>query len=342
MPSRNRTSVGAQGSSQINSSDSDDDVPLINRFNRSGPTATQSTPRGLVLRLTNPMKHKATSRKRKVKHSTKKEKKGLQVSRGSGFSAVETSSLLELLHEHLPIGNSEWEHILTLHDRNFSDKMRTVDSLKRKFATLHRKKIPTGNPIMPDDVLIAKNIRSKITERSEIGNANDFSDEFSDDSKDSSEDDEVQFNNSGRHNSNDENDEVELGGNEDDIFSSQPGPNSNDESGTRAGGAPRKSSPSFNAVRSYPRPLVHRRTPTRSKKDDEDDILSLLKAQIVMDGMRKEEEHKRREQERLEREEERKAERVRHEEDKRLQDRMLQMMMMAMMKGNPAFGETDK
>jgi len=47
--------------------------------------------------------------------------------------------------------------------------MRTVDSLRRKFSSLHCKKIQTGNYFTPDDFTTAKNIRISMTERADIG-----------------------------------------------------------------------------------------------------------------------------------------------------------------------------
>lgn len=329
-----RRSIGTGRSSQSLYSDSDDDVPLIANV-RSSSAATQSKSPRLVVRIKKPKVTKPTSKKKNVKKSSKKGKKSLHVSRGSGFSNVETLSFLRLLEEHLPIGNSEWEHVVTLHDKNFSAKMRTVDSLKRKFATLHRRKIPTGNPIIPEDVSLAKEVRSKITQRSEIGTADNVSDQFDDDSEDSSDDEDSDENNSSVINIEDgdvpgePDNEVNV---EDSFFGTQFEPIENVGASTALLDAP--STPcANNTMRASPKPLVHRRSQARSKKEDDDDILSLLKAQIMIDGIRKEEEHKRHQQERQEREEERKAERARREEDVRRQDKFMQMMMIAMMNG---------
>ena len=46
---------------------------------------------------------------------------------------------------------------------------RTVDGLRRKFSSRHRKKIPTGDPLMPSDVRRPKHIRYKMTERADMG-----------------------------------------------------------------------------------------------------------------------------------------------------------------------------
>lgn len=84
---------------------------------------------------------------------------------------------------------------------------------------------------------------------------------------------------------------------------------------------------------SLTRPLVQRRIARTEIKDQTDDLMSLLKAQIVQDGIRREEEHLRREEERKNREEERREERERRVDEAWRQDNMMNMMMMAMFKG---------
>lgn len=113
---------------------------------RSSPilTATNSLPRGHL-----------SARK----HIVRKKKKGGSSSgrtstgtRGTRFSQQELDSLLELLDEQLPLCKEEWVAVLSRHEKRYPGLKRTVDSLKRTFAALHRKKMPTGDPIMPPDV----------------------------------------------------------------------------------------------------------------------------------------------------------------------------------------------
>lgn len=61
---------------------------------------------------------------------------------------------LSILDEKLPLCKEEREDLLRQHNRSFAQHARTVNSLHRKFATLHRKKRPTGDPLIPDDVHI--------------------------------------------------------------------------------------------------------------------------------------------------------------------------------------------
>ncbi|PXF47026.1 hypothetical protein BWQ96_03216 [Gracilariopsis chorda] len=107
-----------------------------------------------------------------------KRKKTIEKSggRGSGFSRQEVDNLLELLEEHLPLAKEEWDHIVRLHSERYPEHKRTVASLKRKFASLHRRRIPTGAPTIPPDVEKAKRIRYSMTERADIGEGEDSDD----------------------------------------------------------------------------------------------------------------------------------------------------------------------
>ena len=93
--------------------------------------------------------------------------------RGSGFGQAELDSLLDLLDEALPLCAAEWDAVVRDHQLRYPGAGRTVDSLKRKFSNLHRKKMPTGDPLMPADVRKAKHIRYKMTERSDLGDGNE-------------------------------------------------------------------------------------------------------------------------------------------------------------------------
>lgn len=55
----------------------------------------------------------------------------------------------------------------------FPSETRTVDSLKKKIASFHRKKMPTGDPLMPPEMRCAKQIRSLPSGRAKIGVAED-------------------------------------------------------------------------------------------------------------------------------------------------------------------------
>jgi hypothetical protein len=50
-----------------------------------------------------------------------------------------------------PISQTAWEMVLAEHNVEFGHKNRTVESFRRKYSQLHRKKIPTGDPECPDE-----------------------------------------------------------------------------------------------------------------------------------------------------------------------------------------------
>lgn len=74
------------------------------------------------------------------------EKSGVSTGRRSGFLEQDIDSMLELVEEHLQIAREEWDHVLRLHEERCPKFDRSVDSLKRKFFSLRRTKVPTGDP----------------------------------------------------------------------------------------------------------------------------------------------------------------------------------------------------
>ena len=72
--------------------------------------------------------------------------------RGSGFTSAETEAMLGTVERLLPLFLNEWKAVLAEHNKLFRDQMRNVDSLKRNFATSHRKKMPTEDPLMREEV----------------------------------------------------------------------------------------------------------------------------------------------------------------------------------------------
>ena len=72
--------------------------------------------------------------------------------------------MLNVMAEILPIDAKEWGQVMERTQEKTGIE-RTAPSLKRKFQTLHRKKIQTGNSNMPEEVLAAKRIFHKIRRR---------------------------------------------------------------------------------------------------------------------------------------------------------------------------------
>ena len=50
---------------------------------------------------------------------------------------------------------------------------RDPNSIRRKYSTLHRKKAPTGDPNMREDVMRAKRIKHKIKMKANLGDGED-------------------------------------------------------------------------------------------------------------------------------------------------------------------------
>ncbi|PXF49576.1 hypothetical protein BWQ96_00646 [Gracilariopsis chorda] len=90
-------------------------------------------------------------------------------SQGTGFTQKEVESVLNVIEKYLPLCKEEWDMVAEEHGETLFVENSTVDSIKRKFATLHRRKIPTGDPRMPDDVRRAKRLRFRMGERADIG-----------------------------------------------------------------------------------------------------------------------------------------------------------------------------
>ncbi len=87
--------------------------------------------------------------------------------RGLKFTVEELKDLLAIIDEIVPIGNTEWEEIWERHNEGYAERDRTVESLKRKFQELVRKKIPTGDPNCPRYVRYANRIFYKIIQATE-------------------------------------------------------------------------------------------------------------------------------------------------------------------------------
>ena len=87
--------------------------------------------------------------------------------RGMGFSQTELDSLLDVIEEILPIGMGEWDDVERQHHSMYPDRDRNRDALRRKFAKLYLKKIPTGDPKCPPEVRRAKRIYELIKNKTD-------------------------------------------------------------------------------------------------------------------------------------------------------------------------------
>ena len=97
---------------------------------------------------------------------------------GKGFMKAETTTLLKAIEQILPIDVEAWNEV---HDVfNSKHSPHGVEGLKRKFNKLANKPVPTGNPNMPEDVRLAKSIRSKLFHRSGATNLSEEEEEEED------------------------------------------------------------------------------------------------------------------------------------------------------------------
>ena len=74
----------------------------------------------------------------------------------------------------VPCDLEEWSTVLESHSVRYPG--RTVESLRRKYMTLHRKKAPTGDPDVPEHIALAKTVFEAIGDKASIGRGDDIFD----------------------------------------------------------------------------------------------------------------------------------------------------------------------
>jgi hypothetical protein len=89
--------------------------------------------------------------------------------RSADYSKEELLHFLNIGLSIQPTSQTEWNSVLDEHNIEYAHKNRTVESLRRKYAQLHRKKIPTGDPYCPEEVRLAKRLRYKIGKKADMG-----------------------------------------------------------------------------------------------------------------------------------------------------------------------------
>ena len=57
--------------------------------------------------------------------------------------------LLTSIEQVLPVSGDEWTAVTSSHNRKWITQKRKEDGLRRKFAKMHTKSVPTGNPHLP-------------------------------------------------------------------------------------------------------------------------------------------------------------------------------------------------
>lgn len=70
--------------------------------------------------------------------------------------------------KYLPFCKEEWHVVLTMNNLGVGEKSSIVDGLKRKCSRMHLKCMPTGDPLITDDVRRSKNLIYRMTERVDL------------------------------------------------------------------------------------------------------------------------------------------------------------------------------
>jgi hypothetical protein len=91
---------------------------------------------------------------------------GRRVGRGN-YTREEMMNFLEIMEQIKPIGGEEWDEVYQQHSIGYPG--RDINSLRRKYGTLYRKGIPTGDPDCPPEVRQAKRVKYMIGDKANIG-----------------------------------------------------------------------------------------------------------------------------------------------------------------------------
>ena len=108
--------------------------------------------------------------------------------RGFKFTVQELESMLEAIDDIVPIGNPNWERVWDRHNTRYPQKNRTAESIRRKFQTLVKKKMKTGDPNCPPHIRSAKRIYRKIVEATDGSDGESNKEREDDDDEDDKED----------------------------------------------------------------------------------------------------------------------------------------------------------
>jgi len=101
------------------------------------------------------------NKKKEGKPKAKSSKITLPKGRSSGargYTEEERMNFLEILERRLPTSGSEWSLVASEHSETYGIMERNVDSIKRQYQGLLRRREPTGDPNCPPDVKKAKAI----------------------------------------------------------------------------------------------------------------------------------------------------------------------------------------
>ena len=107
--------------------------------------------------------HRPTTKRMAEATATKAGRKA-----GTGnYTRDECLHLFTIMQRILPIGPEEWQEVAIEHAQTYPG--RDEPSIRRKYNSLHRKNIPTGDPTMPPEVREAKRTKYMIADKANIG-----------------------------------------------------------------------------------------------------------------------------------------------------------------------------
>ena len=85
------------------------------------------------------------------------------------FGIAETMHMLRQIKDVLPIGSDQWKEVADRHAAVYP--FRSKEAIQRKYNSLQRKAIPTGDPDCPEEVRLAKQVKHLIGDKACIGDA---------------------------------------------------------------------------------------------------------------------------------------------------------------------------
>ncbi|PXF43185.1 hypothetical protein BWQ96_07129 [Gracilariopsis chorda] len=71
------------------------------------------------------------------------------IKRGPGLTHSEMKSVLDLIEEYMQLAREEWEMVSPVHGARYTTKGLNAESLRRKFSTICRTTVPTGDQSIP-------------------------------------------------------------------------------------------------------------------------------------------------------------------------------------------------
>ena len=100
----------------------------------------------------------STVQRKNKRFQAKKAANSGRPSGAKGYTEEERMNFLDIIERRLPCSGSEWSLVANEHAETYPDTDRNVDSIKRQYQALLRRREPTGDPNCPPDVKKAKAI----------------------------------------------------------------------------------------------------------------------------------------------------------------------------------------